>query len=243
MNTHTASHAPALMPATTKPKVFDALSLLAESAALVEHELGLTPPPTESSTFTHSHSHSPSPRLTHSLRSTASPGATVSTTAASEATVTVTHQSSPSSIDHLTRQPAPTTATSTTSTSVFILPPTNGAVRATKPQIAVLARVFKTTPLPSTEMQKELAQSVGMTVAQVRNWFQNNRAKVRREEKEKGVNDNDDGAKKRRLNNQPPHPPSTPPSFSYQPASFSFTPSYPPASTSANSMSIASLLC
>ncbi|KAJ3024393.1 UNVERIFIED_CONTAM: hypothetical protein HDU68_008217 [Siphonaria sp. JEL0065] len=62
----------------------------------------------------------------------------------------------------------------------FLTPPTSGCVRATKAQLKVLEQIFEGNPMPSASMHKAIAERIGMTKQTVRNWFQNQRAKVRR---------------------------------------------------------------
>ncbi|KAI9351211.1 hypothetical protein BDR26DRAFT_929706 [Obelidium mucronatum] len=62
----------------------------------------------------------------------------------------------------------------------FLIPPTSGCVRANKSQLKVLESIFDETPMPSAQMHQAIADRIGMTKQSVRNWFQNQRAKVRR---------------------------------------------------------------
>ncbi|KAI8611734.1 hypothetical protein BC830DRAFT_1083849 [Chytriomyces sp. MP71] len=62
----------------------------------------------------------------------------------------------------------------------FLTPPTSGGVRANKAQLKVLQEIYDQNPTPTGLMHQAIAERIGMTRASVRNWFQNNRAKMRR---------------------------------------------------------------
>ncbi|KAI9351212.1 hypothetical protein BDR26DRAFT_890888 [Obelidium mucronatum] len=76
--------------------------------------------------------------------------------------------------------PAPVSRRSVDQHQRFLIPPTSGCVRANKAQLKVLESIFDETPMPSTQMHQAIADRIGMTKQSVRNWFQNQRAKVRR---------------------------------------------------------------
>ncbi|KAJ3403706.1 hypothetical protein CcCBS67573_g05957 [Chytriomyces confervae] len=59
-------------------------------------------------------------------------------------------------------------------------PTTSGGIRATKSQVKVLLAMFTENPTPSGIMHHAIAEKLGMTRKAVRNWFQNQRAKIRR---------------------------------------------------------------
>ncbi|KAI8841503.1 hypothetical protein BJ741DRAFT_594402, partial [Chytriomyces cf. hyalinus JEL632] len=58
--------------------------------------------------------------------------------------------------------------------------PTSGGIRATKSQVKVLLDMFTENPTPSGIMHHAIAEQLGMSRKAVRNWFQNQRAKIRR---------------------------------------------------------------
>ncbi|TPX65143.1 hypothetical protein CcCBS67573_g08224 [Chytriomyces confervae] len=58
--------------------------------------------------------------------------------------------------------------------------PTSGGIRATKSQVKVLLSMFTENPTPSGIMHHAIAEQLGMSRKAVRNWFQNQRAKIRR---------------------------------------------------------------
>ncbi|KAJ3245881.1 hypothetical protein HDU78_008472 [Chytriomyces hyalinus] len=58
--------------------------------------------------------------------------------------------------------------------------PTSGGIRATKSQVKVLLTMFTENPTPSGIMHHAIAEQLGMSRKAVRNWFQNQRAKIRR---------------------------------------------------------------
>ncbi|KAI8828262.1 hypothetical protein BJ741DRAFT_626829 [Chytriomyces cf. hyalinus JEL632] len=66
----------------------------------------------------------------------------------------------------------------------FITPPTSGSIRATKAQLKVLEKIFLENAMPSGMMHQAISERIGMSKKAVRNWFQNQRAKVRRQEQE-----------------------------------------------------------
>ncbi|KAJ3024392.1 UNVERIFIED_CONTAM: hypothetical protein HDU68_008216 [Siphonaria sp. JEL0065] len=82
----------------------------------------------------------------------------------------------------LTSSPIVTTfAALSTSKSRFFLPPTKGHVRATKTQLIILEAIFEETPAPSAAMFGAISDRIGMSLNATRNWFQNRRAKARKE--------------------------------------------------------------
>ncbi|ORY52314.1 hypothetical protein BCR33DRAFT_711650 [Rhizoclosmatium globosum] len=113
----------------------------------------------------------------------------------------------------------------TTTQQRFMVPPTSGCVRATRAQLKVLEAIFAENPLPSTQMHNSIAERINMSKQSVRNWFQNQRAKVRR-----AANEGDkDAAVKVALLNQiqmertqmkyAAPPPSNSPTLSHEPVS------------------------
>ncbi|KAI8828260.1 hypothetical protein BJ741DRAFT_626821 [Chytriomyces cf. hyalinus JEL632] len=58
--------------------------------------------------------------------------------------------------------------------------PTSGGIRATKSQVKILLAMFTENPTPSGIMHHAIAEKLGMSRKAVRNWFQNQRAKIRR---------------------------------------------------------------
>ncbi|KAJ3265673.1 hypothetical protein HDU77_004203 [Chytriomyces hyalinus] len=58
--------------------------------------------------------------------------------------------------------------------------PTSGGIRATKSQVKILLAMFTENPTPSGIMHHAIAEQLGMSRKAVRNWFQNQRAKIRR---------------------------------------------------------------
>ncbi|KAJ3294575.1 hypothetical protein HDU79_010777 [Rhizoclosmatium sp. JEL0117] len=67
---------------------------------------------------------------------------------------------------------------------VFLTPPTSGSIRATKPQLNVLYKIFAENPMPSGEMHAAIGLRIGMKKSTVRNWFQNQRAKAKKQQTE-----------------------------------------------------------
>ncbi|KAI8611731.1 hypothetical protein BC830DRAFT_1050333, partial [Chytriomyces sp. MP71] len=51
--------------------------------------------------------------------------------------------------------------------------------RASKQQVQELLKIFSTTPTPSGIMHHAISENLGMSRKAVRNWFQNQRAKIR----------------------------------------------------------------
>ncbi|KAJ3073957.1 hypothetical protein HDU98_000259 [Podochytrium sp. JEL0797] len=64
----------------------------------------------------------------------------------------------------------------------YLAPPTSGNIRATREQLKVLHAIFEENPMPSGNMHNAIAERIGMGRNTVRNWFQNQRAKMRRSE-------------------------------------------------------------
>ncbi|TPX72047.1 hypothetical protein CcCBS67573_g05953 [Chytriomyces confervae] len=78
-------------------------------------------------------------------------------------------------------QPSHTTTTTTTTTHIHkILGPITANSRATKQQVKILLQLFHQNATPSGAQHDVIAQRLGMTKKAVRNWFQNQRAKMRR---------------------------------------------------------------
>ncbi|TPX65139.1 hypothetical protein CcCBS67573_g08228 [Chytriomyces confervae] len=77
-------------------------------------------------------------------------------------------------------QPSHTTTTTTTTQIHKILGPTTANSRATKQQVKILMQLFHQNATPSGAQHDAIAQRLGMTKKAVRNWFQNQRAKMRR---------------------------------------------------------------
>ncbi|KAJ3027537.1 UNVERIFIED_CONTAM: hypothetical protein HDU68_003623 [Siphonaria sp. JEL0065] len=106
-----------------------------------------------------------------------------------------TNNSSQAQIQHLQGHlPAKISATpnhenprnAPSSRQIFLAPPTAGTIRANKFQVKVLISIFAENPLPSGAMHEAIAERIGMSKKAVRNWFQNNRAKARKEQEAKG---------------------------------------------------------
>ncbi|KAI9351210.1 hypothetical protein BDR26DRAFT_914586 [Obelidium mucronatum] len=99
--------------------------------------------------------------------------------------------------DHQYKQQSTTTAQSTTSrvttekthnAQLFLAPPTSGTIRATRSQLRILLKIFSENPMPSGSLHNAIAERIGMSRNTVRNWFQNQRAKIRRIEQDKLAN-------------------------------------------------------
>ena len=59
--------------------------------------------------------------------------------------------------------------------------PRKARTNYTAEQVAVFENMFTTRQYPSTEERNELATSLGLTDAQVKTWFQNRRAKLKKQ--------------------------------------------------------------
>ncbi|KAI8841511.1 homeobox domain-containing protein [Chytriomyces cf. hyalinus JEL632] len=77
-------------------------------------------------------------------------------------------------------QPSHTTTTTSSTQIQKILGPTTANSRATKQQVKILMQLFNQNATPSGAQHDAIAQRLGMTKKAVRNWFQNQRAKMRR---------------------------------------------------------------
>jgi hypothetical protein len=73
-------------------------------------------------------------------------------------------------------------------TSLLATPSSNRS-RTDQAQYQQLEDVFLRDPLPSRKTKERLAQELGLTARKVQVWFQNRRAKERRQLREMGIND------------------------------------------------------
>ncbi|KAI8828263.1 homeobox domain-containing protein, partial [Chytriomyces cf. hyalinus JEL632] len=81
---------------------------------------------------------------------------------------------------HASTSPQPSQPTTSTTQIHKILGPTTANSRATKQQVKILMQLFNQNATPSGTQHDAIAQRLGMTKKAVRNWFQNQRAKMRR---------------------------------------------------------------
>jgi hypothetical protein len=63
--------------------------------------------------------------------------------------------------------------------------------RTDQAQYAILEEVFLKDPLPSRKTKEKLGAELGLSTRRVQVWFQNRRAKERRQLREMGINDSD----------------------------------------------------